>query len=115
MLTLHLLGLPLARWRTYVEITHKINYTIGTERDATFRKFDLMLEEVARVATERRKAPRADLLTVLGQMIEWVKPSPAQLWNQLRRSYDLPAILHLLSARFKTSLLADYRCLLPWG
>jgi len=55
------------------------------------------------------------LLTVLGQMIEWVKPSPAQLWNQLRRSYDLPAILHLLSARFKTSLLADYRCLLPWG
>ena len=78
MLTLHLLGLPLARWRTYVEITHKINYTIGTERDATFRKFDLMLEEVARVATERRKAPRADLLTVLGQMEVGGKPLPVE-------------------------------------
>jgi hypothetical protein len=58
---------------------------------------------------------RADaLLCVLGQMIEAVKPSPAQLWNQLRKSYDLPAILHLLSARFKTSLLGDYRCLGAW-
>jgi cytochrome P450 len=78
MLTLHLLGLPLGRWRTYVEITHKINYTIGAERDATFKKFDQMLEEVARVATERRKAPRADLLTVLGQMEVAGKPLPVE-------------------------------------
>ena len=68
MVTLHLLGLPLARWRTYVEITHKINYTTGPDRDATFRKFDAMLEEVMRVARERRKNPRDDLLTTLAQM-----------------------------------------------
>ena len=68
LVTLHLLGLPLSRWRTYVEITHKINYTIGEERDATFRKFDSMLQEVACVAAERRKDPREDLLTGLGQM-----------------------------------------------
>jgi cytochrome P450 len=68
MVTLHLLGLPLARWRSYVEITHKVNYTIGEERDRTFGKFDAMLEEVAKVATERRKEPRDDLLTVLSQM-----------------------------------------------
>ena len=55
------------------------------------------------------------LLVVLGQMIEAVKPSPAQLWNQLRRLNNLPAILHQLSACFKTSLLGDYRCLGPWS
>jgi hypothetical protein len=59
---------------------------------------------------------RVDRLSVvLGQMIEDVKPTHAQLWNQLRRLNNLPVILHLLSARFKISLLGDYLCLAPWS
>jgi cytochrome P450 len=68
LVTLHLLGLPLSRWRTYAEMTHKINFTAGPERDATFALFDQMLGEVAKVAMERRAEPRDDLLSVLAQM-----------------------------------------------
>ena len=51
----------------------------------------------------------------LGQMIRSLKPSAAQLWNQLRRKSNLPAILLLLAKPFNTSLLGDYLCLLPWS
>lgn len=68
MVTLHLLGLPLSRWRTCVETTHKINYTADAERDAVFGQFDAMLREVVKVAHERRAEPRDDLLTTLVQM-----------------------------------------------
>jgi len=54
------------------------------------------------------------LLAVLGQMIEAVKPSPSEFWNQLRRLGNLEKILRLLSRKFKTSLLGDYQCLQPW-
>jgi hypothetical protein len=56
----------------------------------------------------------AALLAVLGQIIEKVKPGTADLWRQLRRWGNLPAILRHLAAPFKTSLLGDYRCLKPW-
>lgn len=68
LVTLHLLGLPLSRWRTYVEMTHKINYTADAERDAVFGQFDAMLREVVKVAHQRRAEPRDDLLTLLVQM-----------------------------------------------
>jgi hypothetical protein len=51
------------------------------------------------------------LIQVLGQMVRSIRPSPRQLWRQLRRLGGLPEILRLLAERFKTSLLADYRCL----
>jgi hypothetical protein len=61
---------------------------------------------------QQRVAP---LKAKLGQMIRAVKPSAAQLWNQLRRKSNLPAILLQLAHRFNTSLLHDYRCLRPWS
>ena len=54
------------------------------------------------------------LLAVLGQMIELLKPSTSEFWNQLRRFGNLERILHLLGRKDKTSLLLDYRCLKPW-
>lgn len=54
------------------------------------------------------------LTEVLGQMIEPFQPGAAQLWTQLRRWGNLPAILLQLARPFKTSLLLDYRCLQPW-
>lgn len=56
----------------------------------------------------------AFLLAVLGQMIELLKPSVSEFWNQLRRFGNLERILHLLGRKDKTSLLGDYRCLKPW-
>lgn len=54
------------------------------------------------------------LLTVLGQMIEAVKPNASEFWNQLRRYGNLEKILRLLSRKFKISLLGNYQCLQPW-
>jgi len=51
------------------------------------------------------------LIQVLGQMIRHIGSSPRQLWKQLRRLGGLAEILRFLAERFKTSLLADYRCL----
>jgi cytochrome P450 len=68
MVTLHLLGLPLARWHTYVEMTHKINYTAGDNRARVFSQFDAMLREVVVAACTRRSEPQDDLLTTLVQM-----------------------------------------------
>jgi hypothetical protein len=48
-------------------------------------------------------------------MIEAVKPTASQLWNQLRRQSNLTQILLQLAKPFNTSLLADYRCLIPWN
>lgn len=66
--TLRLLGLPLSQWHRYAEITHKTNYTSGSERDGYFAIFAQILEEVAKVALERRSQPRDDLLTLLATM-----------------------------------------------
>jgi hypothetical protein len=52
---------------------------------------------------------------MLGQMIRPVKPTTAQLWNQLRRKSNLAAILLDLAKPFNTSLLHDYLCLVPWS
>ena len=41
-------------------------------------------------------------------MIRPVKPTAAQLWNQLRRKSNLPAILLQLARPFNLSLLGDY-------
>ena len=60
---------------------------------------------------QQRVAP---LKATLGQMIRSVKPSAAQLWNQLRRHSNLPTILLQLAQPFNTSLLHDYGCLRPW-
>src|ERR1700680_3935304 len=64
--TLRLLGLPLSQWHKYVDITHKTNYTSGKERNDYFIVFAQILEEVAKIALERRSQPRDDLLTLLG-------------------------------------------------
>ena len=48
-------------------------------------------------------------------MIRPVKPTAAQLWNQLRRKSNLPAILVQLARPFNSSLLGDYLCLRPWS
>jgi len=53
------------------------------------------------------------LTEVLGQMIKAVRPTATQLWVQLRKLGKLGTILRLLADKFKTSLLGDYRCLLP--
>ncbi len=61
---------------------------------------------------ELRVAP---LKATLGQMIKAVKPTAAQMWNQLRRKSNLSAILLQLAKPFNTSLLLDYLCLVPWS
>ena len=66
-------------------------------------------------AWARFKQRVAPLKARLGQMIRSVKPSAAQLWNQLRRTSNLSAILLQLAHPFNLSLLHDYLCLLPWG
>lgn len=66
-------------------------------------------------AWARFKQRVAPLSATLGQMIRPVKPTAAQLWNQLRRQSNLAAILLRLAKPFNTSLLHDYLCLLPWS
>jgi hypothetical protein len=66
-------------------------------------------------AWARFKQRVAPLCAALGQMIEAVKPTAAQLWNQLRRTSNLAAILRQLARPFNTSLLHDYLCLRPWS
>jgi hypothetical protein len=61
---------------------------------------------------EQRVAP---LKAKLGQIVRAVKPSAAQLWNQLRRKSNLSMILLQLAEPFNISLLGDYRCLVPWN
>lgn len=66
-------------------------------------------------AWARFKQRVVPLQAKLGQMIRSVKPSPAQLWNQLRCNSNLPTILLQLAHPFNISLLHDYLCLRPWG
>jgi hypothetical protein len=66
-------------------------------------------------AWARFKQRVSSLTARLGQMIRPVKPTAAQLWNQLRRKSNLAAILLRLARSFNTSLLGDYLCLLPWS
>lgn len=55
------------------------------------------------------------LTAVLGQIIARVKPNDgADLWKQLQPLGNLEEILKRLADPFKTSLLRDYACLLPW-
>jgi hypothetical protein len=61
---------------------------------------------------QQRVAP---LSATLGQMIQAVKPTAAQLWKQLRRQGNLAAILLKLAQPFNTSLLHHYLCLRPWS
>jgi hypothetical protein len=66
-------------------------------------------------AWARFKQRVAPLSATLGQMIRPVKPTAAQLWNQLRRKSNLRAILLQLARPFNCSLLGDYLCVRPWG
>jgi len=66
-------------------------------------------------AWTRFKQRVAPLQAKLGQIVQAVKPSAAQLWNQLRRESNLPAILLELAQPFNTSLLGDYLCLTAWS
>jgi hypothetical protein len=66
-------------------------------------------------AWARFKQRVAPLSATLGQMIRPVKPTAAQLWNQLRRQGNLAVILRQLAHPFNTSLLHDYQCLQPWS
>ena len=63
----------------------------------------------------RFKQRVSSLTARLGQMIRPVKPTAAQLWNQLRRKSNLATILLQLARPFNSSLLGDYLCLRPWG
>ena len=51
---------------------------------------------------------------LLGQMMQFASREAKPIWNQLRRWGNLPIILLQLARLFNTSLLHDYRCLLPW-
>ena len=53
------------------------------------------------------------LCALLGQMIRPIKPSISECWRELRQLDNLEGILLLLATKFKSSLLADYRCLQP--
>jgi hypothetical protein len=64
-----------------------------------------------RRAFDRFASRVAPLCAVLGQMICTIKPSACELWKELRLNSNLEGILLLLGTKFKTSLLADYRCL----
>jgi len=66
-------------------------------------------------AWARFKQRVAPLSATLGQMIRPVKPTAAQLWNQLRRKSNLAAMLLQLARPFNLSLLGDYLCLQPWS
>ena len=66
-------------------------------------------------AWARFKQRVSSLTARLGQMIRPVKPTAAQLWNQLRRKSNLEAILLQLARPFNLSLLGDYLCLRPWS
>jgi hypothetical protein len=66
-------------------------------------------------AWARFKQRVAPLSATLGQMIRPVKPTAAQLWNQLRRKSNLVTILLKLARPFNTSLLHDYLCVRPWS
>ena len=66
-------------------------------------------------AWARFKQRVAPLSATLGQMIRPVKPTAAQLWNQLRRKRNLATILLKLARPFNTSLLHDYLCVRPWS
>jgi hypothetical protein len=66
-------------------------------------------------AWARFKQRVSSLIARLGQMIRPVKPTAAQLWNQLRRKSNLTAILLQLARPFNSSLLGDYLCLRPWS
>jgi hypothetical protein len=46
-------------------------------------------------------------------MIRRIKPSVSECWRELRQVDNLEGILLLLGTKFKTLLLADYRCLQP--
>jgi len=48
------------------------------------------------------------LTTILGQMVEAIRPTAQALWTQLRKFRRLVDILRLLAEKFKTSLLGDY-------
>src|SRR6202008_24576 len=64
-----------------------------------------------RRAFERFAGRVAPLCALLGQMIGPIKPSVGECWRGLRQLDNLEGILLLLGTKFKTSLLADYRCL----
>lgn len=51
------------------------------------------------------------LTNILGQTVETIRPSAAELWKELRRKGDMKAILLYLARHFKISLLKDYCCL----
>jgi hypothetical protein len=54
------------------------------------------------------------LAEIMGQMIDVIRPTATQLWSELRKHTELAGILRFLAAKFKISLLGDYRCLRPW-
>jgi hypothetical protein len=53
-------------------------------------------------------------VTLLGQMMQFANREAKPIWNQLRRWGNLATILLRLGRPFNTSLLHDYRCLVPW-
>ncbi len=60
----------------------------------------------------KRLAARVEpLRAMFGQMISTIRPDTDELWAQMRQYHNLAGILRFLSEHFKTSLLADYRCL----
>jgi hypothetical protein len=60
----------------------------------------------------KRLAARVEPLRAsFGQMISTIRPVTGELWTQMRQYYNLAGILRFLFGHFKTSLLADYRCL----
>jgi hypothetical protein len=50
------------------------------------------------------------LANKLGQILKRIRPSAAELWQELRQLGDMRRILSYLAEHFKTSLLKDYGC-----
>jgi hypothetical protein len=68
-----------------------------------------------RRAWNRFRQRTAALAAKLGQIMQIRgSSSPKLFWSRLRRLGNLSVILLQLARPFNTSLLGDYRCLVPW-
>lgn len=56
----------------------------------------------------------AAMVLLLGQMLRPLPKTAARLWVAMRRQHSAEEWLGLLSQKFRTSLLREYRCLHGW-
>jgi cytochrome P450 len=105
VLTMKLVGLPCESWPAYAEVFHSVNaYGAGTEerRQAQSQMAD-MIAELLRVAAERRREPRQDILSELVRLrVDDGRPLRDDeligvLWNLIGGGLDTTSSLTALS------------------